>query len=100
MPFYRVRGCMVHLKLSGPKSKHPRPCVALIPDPRVPDGHGRRPSVRCLGISEFLCDWPVQGGTCDAPLCAEHATDIGQGRHLCPTHAPRRDELPGQKPLL
>jgi len=102
MPVYRMHGTLVHLKLAGPKSKHPRPCVGLIPDPRTPPGQrGKPPMVRCLGISSLLCDWPLEGGgTCDAPLCPDHATAIGPDRHLCPLHAPRAAEMPGQKPLL
>lgn len=25
-------------------------------------------------------------GTCDAPLCADHATEVGRDRHYCPRH--------------
>jgi hypothetical protein len=89
MPFYRVNGTVMHVKLAGPKSKHPKPCCA-----RLATGE------RCCGISSFLCDWPVDGGTCDAPLCEAHAQAIGPDRHLCPLHAPRCDELPGQKGLF
>lgn len=54
-----------------------------------------------MGISSLLCDWPLEdGSTCDAPLCNEHALAIGPDRHLCPLHAPRRGELPGQQGLV
>lgn len=37
-----------------------------------------------------LCDWKVSArssGTCDAPVCADHAMFVANGRkHLCPTH--------------
>jgi hypothetical protein len=84
MPFYRIGGSMVHLKLSGKAAKNPpAPCCAPI------ELEGKR--VRCMGISQYLCDWPVDGGkTCDAPLCEEHATQIGPDRHLCPRHASER----------
>lgn len=39
-----------------------------------------------MAISSLLCDWPVDGGTCDAPLCEEHAYEISPDRHLCPRH--------------
>lgn len=46
-----------------------------------------------LGISHFLCDWPMaSGGTCDMPLCTEHAEQTGPDRHLCPKHAAQRLE--------
>lgn len=81
MPFYRHKGMVMHLKLSGPKSKHPKPCVARIP---AQPGPG---TVQCCGISTMLCDWRLSDGqTCDAPLCPDHATEIGPDRHLCPTH--------------
>jgi len=90
MPFYRVNGMLVHLKLAGPRSKWPAPCCA-----RLESGE------RCMGISTVLCDWPLDGGgTCDAPLCEEHGLQVGEDRHLCPLHAPRRGELPGQAELF
>jgi hypothetical protein len=52
-----------------------------------------RPSVR-------LCDWPVTRagvkGTCDAKLCARHATHVGPDRDYCPPHAklaPKQEAL-------
>jgi hypothetical protein len=38
---------------------------------------------RCGAHANLLCDGPYQGGTCDEPLCAEHATEVGPDRHLC-----------------
>lgn len=88
MPYYRMNGVLVHMKLGGPKHRHPKPCVALIPDPRVEIRQGQRPKVRCLAVSTHLCDWPMpDGGTCDAPLCPDHAHEVGPDRHLCPIHA-------------
>jgi len=79
MPWYVVNGCRVHLKLAGKAARNPpAPCCA--PTERS----GLR--VRCEGISLFLCDWPVNGGTCDAPLCAEHAHQVAADRHYCPIH--------------
>lgn len=82
MPFYRVNGMMVHLKLGGKLKKNPpAPCCARIPS--IPGG---KPEVRCMAISTLLCDWPVDGGTCDAPLCEEHAHQVGPDRHYCRAH--------------
>jgi len=39
-----------------------------------------------MAMSAFLCDWPVDGSTCDAPLCEEHAHQVGADRHYCPRH--------------
>lgn len=80
MPFYRVGGLMVHIKMTNTKKRPaPPPCCGRI----ALEGIDRR----CMAISTILCDWPVEGGTCDAPLCAEHAHAIGPDRHLCPRHA-------------
>jgi hypothetical protein len=37
----------------------------------------------------LLCDWKVKGkrsGTCDAPICAQHALQVGPDKHLCREH--------------
>lgn len=51
---------------------------------------GRRRRCTCCGKSApFLCDWKVpsrRSGTCDAPICADHAAVPAAGKHLCPTH--------------
>jgi hypothetical protein len=65
MPWYRMNGTMVHLNFGGRQKRAPQACIA----PIELDGK----QVRCLGISTVLCDWPVDGGTCDAPLCEQHA---------------------------
>jgi hypothetical protein len=81
MPYYRVNGLMVNLTFGGKARKNPpKPCVVPI------EQHGKQ--VRCMGISTYLCDWPIEsGGTCDAPLCEAHAHAIGPDRHLCPRHS-------------
>jgi len=79
MPWYVVNGMSVHLKLSGKaKRSPPAQCVARVKR----DGR----AARCCGISTLLCDWPVEGGTCDAPLCPEHGVEVARDRHFCPTH--------------
>jgi len=92
MPIYRVNGMLVHMKLGGPKSKWPKPCCARIP------AQGRPGTFQCLAISTIACDWQLEdGGTCDAPLCAEHAHEIGPDLHLCPIHLERQKA--GEKEL-
>jgi hypothetical protein len=82
MPIYRVGGMYVHIKMTNTKKRPaPAPCCARIPNPNKPSG-----TMHCRGISTFLCDWPVEGGTCDAPLCAEHAGQIAPETNLCPVH--------------
>lgn len=54
---------------------------------------GRRSSRRCrvqgcTKEASLLCDGPpparAKRETCDLPICAEHAQEIGPDRHLCP----------------
>lgn len=41
----------------------------------------------CNLAGGFQCDWKVgDGKTCDAYLCPDHATAVGDNKHLCPTH--------------
>lgn len=42
--------------------------------------------IRCQTFADFLCDYPTDGKTCDAPLCRDHAVKIGEELHLCPVH--------------
>lgn len=81
MPYYRINGLMVHLNLGGKLRRNPpAPCCAPI------ELDGQR--VRCMGLSGFLCDHENSDGkTCDAPLCDEHARQVGRDLHLCPRHA-------------
>lgn len=94
MPYYRIPGVgMVHLNLGGKLRKNPpAPCAARIPNGSPIVGS----TMRCCAISSFLCDWVlVDGKTCDAPLCEEHARAVGPDRHLCPTHmALQRESAP------
>jgi len=81
-PFYVVNGMRMHLKLAGPPSKWPKPCMAFV------ERNGIR--CHCHGISTLLCDWPVGDATCDMPMCAAHGTEhnakAGDDRHYCPKH--------------
>lgn len=45
---------------------------------------------KCVGCgrpADLLCDWKVEGGTCDAPICATCSTVPAPGKDLCPDHA-------------
>ncbi len=40
----------------------------------------------CGRVGKFLCDWKVpakQSGTCDRPICEDHAKEVAPGKHLC-----------------
>lgn len=91
MPWYRMRGFTVHIRMAG---KAPAPCVARIQNPAGG-------TMRCMGISTALCDHRLEdGSTCDAPLCVEHASEIGPDRHLCPLHRSASPPEQHQPPLL
>lgn len=57
-------------------------------------GRRRYCACNCRRVMQFECDWKVPGkgvspekpGTCDRPLCAQHATEVAPGKHLCPEH--------------
>ncbi len=58
---------------------------------------GERPRrCRCGARVEFLCDHIKRSGrTCDRPLCASCAAEVGEDAHLCPDHceAARQGDL-------
>lgn len=70
----------MHVKMTNTKKRPaPAPCCG-----RIAVGAGTQ---RCMAMSTLLCDHPLEtGGTCDAPLCEEHANEIGPDRHLCGLH--------------
>lgn len=79
MPTYRWGSGFIHIKMTNTtKRPAPAPCCGRI----AIKGIDRR----CMAISTTLCDWPVEGGTCDAPLCPEHANPVGHHRHYCARH--------------
>lgn len=71
---------------------------------QMPDGtvgiicgtRGRTKHCACGRAADLLCDWkmkeqtisgiPVVKGTCDAPICPQHAKQVGPDKHLCPQH--------------
>lgn len=40
----------------------------------------------CGGVGGLLCDYPVGDTTCNRPMCAKHATEVGPDRHYCRLH--------------
>jgi hypothetical protein len=76
MPTYRTPHGWMHLKMAkrSPVPKHCR--CALGP------GLGL-----CMAMAGKLCDYPVGDGTCDMPVCDDHATSVGPDRDYCPRHA-------------
>lgn len=79
MPTYRMGTGFVHVKMTNTKKyPAPAPCAAWLK---------LETERRCCAMSTKLCDWPlIEGGTCDAPLCDEHAHSVGPDRDYCPTH--------------
>jgi hypothetical protein len=67
----------------------PYTCVEV----RMPDGAValvRMQIKRCQYCTRphtRLCDYPTETGTCDAPLCGQHARRVGPDRDYCPAHA-------------
>jgi hypothetical protein len=55
----------------------------------------------CGRPAEALCDWKVRdrkSGSCDAPLCSQHAKCVGGRKHLCPEHDRAYDEWKRRHP--
>ena len=97
MPFFRINGTLMHVRLSGRKDRQAKPCVATIDRCHsqkqgeydrmrccMSEGHagehnyvlaeGMSTQVQCRAFSTCLCDWPLDNGkTCDAPLCDAHS---------------------------
>ena len=46
-----------------------------------------RPRCACGKPAPLLCDWKVDAGTCDTPICAACSTRPARDKDLCPTHA-------------
>ena len=97
MPFYRFPTGKVHVR----GTKMPPPCDAKI---RVGKAglDAAFQCVRCMAMSEFLCDWPVtnargKSGTCDAALCNAHSGEVGPNKNYCPEHLQlhRQQQGPG-----
>ena len=64
---------------------------------RFPDGSSaivcgtrrQRQFCACGRESDFLCDWKMpnkKSGTCDKPICKQHALNVAPDRDLCPEH--------------
>ena len=48
--------------------------------------------------SAKLCDWKTSStSTCDAPMCAEHATSVGADKDLCPPHNARWESIKSKR---
>jgi len=83
MPWYRFGTGMAHLKLGGKLRKNP-PAQCRAPHQWSDGSIAMR---HCCAMATLLCDHQLSDGkTCDMPLCAEHATEVGPDRHLCPLH--------------
>lgn len=74
MPWVNVAGTWVHVKMTKRR--------VLTCKCELGPGAGV-----CGALAPFLCDFPAGKRTCDAPLCAAHATEVGLDRHYCPRHA-------------
>lgn len=69
MPCTHVRIGTGNAIVCGPRRK-PKPCSC----------NGGRPAT-------LLCDWKVEGGTCDKPICTDCSTSPAPNKDLCVEHA-------------
>jgi hypothetical protein len=70
---------------------------------------GNFPEVKpcnCGKPMQFLCDWKIgkhangRRKTCNAPICSEHALEVGPNKHLCPEHQKAWREWQAAHPSL
>lgn len=53
----------------------------------------------CQAPASYLCDWKVDGGTCDKPLCEKHRFNVAKGKDLCFAHNNAWERHPMNKQL-
>lgn len=71
-----------HCDLSDPTCKREGRCTCL--DRHVVESEGDGGYIcgesvvacHCGFVADYLCDWPLGGKTCDAPLCEDHALPL------------------------
>jgi hypothetical protein len=94
MPYYRIGGTMVHIRMDKRQLKKAPPACPFFcwERPQPTDGSivcGERIRVRCMAMAPYLCDWPG----CDVPICEDHALHLGPDLDVCPTHNHQRGLL-------
>lgn len=57
----------------------------------------RQRCTSCGRSASLLCDWKVEGGTCDQPICARCTTSPAPDKDLCPSHAAKFEEWKARK---
>lgn len=70
--------------------------VAIVCGPRQ-----RAKFCSCGREATLLCDWKVKGkrsGTCDQPVCSQHALQVGPDKHLCQQHQKAYEEWKRRHP--
>jgi hypothetical protein len=92
MPWYRVAGSVMHIRVDRRQAKKwakdspPCPFFVML---NVRDEHGRiveKRLARCMAFTTRLCDWLG----CNRPMCEQHAAQLVPGFDFCPTHNSRR----------
>lgn len=84
MPYYRVGGMMMHVRMDKrARKKAAPPCPFWAYARRSADGMvDTTVRVRCLAPATYLCDWLG----CNSPICDKHAQQLVPGFDFCPTH--------------
>jgi hypothetical protein len=55
----------------------------------------------CGRVASLECDWKVKtrkSGTCDAPICAKCALQVGPDKHLCRAHQKAYEDWKRRRP--
>lgn len=89
MPWYRVGGLMMHMRVDKRALKKMSPPCPFFLKTKADE------RVRCMQMAPYLCDWPG----CDVPICGDHALHLGPELDVCPTHNHQRGLLSRLLPM-
>jgi hypothetical protein len=85
MPWYRIGGTLMHLRMDARQRKKAAPACPFFAYVYTQTADGvlaDRKLVRCLAPANYLCDWLG----CNRPICERHAQQLVPGFDFCPTH--------------
>jgi hypothetical protein len=84
MPYYRVGGVVMHVRMGKRQAKEAAPACPFFVWGKDADGNRRRE--RCLQFTGYQCDWPG----CNVHFCEAHRLNLAPELDVCPTHNHQR----------
>lgn len=89
MPWYRIGGMLVHMRMDKRQRKKAPPACPFFVWENIPSDDGltvERVKVRCLAMCSYQCDWLG----CNIDFCESHRLSIWPNIDVCPTHNHKR----------